>query len=72
MSILLFSDKDDMPKVSEYDHALWYSSIYTPDVEIDYIRNNCVNGYWPLPSGWADIIERKLEQIKNWPFDIDF
>ncbi|MBE0686309.1 MAG: hypothetical protein IH585_09940 [Anaerolineaceae bacterium] len=69
MSIVLSSDKDDMPKITEYDHALWYSSIYTPDVQIDYIQSNCVNGFWPLPSGLADLIQRRLEQMNNWLFE---
>lgn len=67
MTELFLSDPNDpnMPQITEHDHSLWYSSIWTPEVEIWSVTNGMVNLYWKIPQGWVDIIANRLVELKE-------
>ena len=67
MTDLFLSDPKypDMPVVTEHDHALWYSSIWTPEIEIFDVQSDTVNDMWNIPRSWNGLISEKLREMKN-------
>jgi hypothetical protein len=55
----------DQPEISEHDGCLWYSSIFTPEIEIYGVSGTKVNNIWDIPEGWTDIIARRLMELKE-------
>ena len=66
--IILQNFEGDQELIVQEGTDLLFSSIFTPPVIIWDVRNNEVNGIWKLPKGWAEVIQKKLDELSSFDY----